>query len=794
MGLSNLGKPNVATSGAPVPVAATVQGANPGAVYTLARLLGTSSTLSLITGTNANLAITAGSTISATAALGLTSQVAVVRETSGQLAVEYPLTLTGNSAVTAPVNLATVYSQDFGAIADNTLLRTVSGWGAYNSTGDVTKRDNAKVVSGALQPNATDDYATPGTQVFGYETGSANHSVEVDSTGKAALALGAVDQANFIRVVIASNFNLSVNKYVAGASTQFANGQPIGTFTYPLRFGAKLYGSILEVYVNGSKVYTIDVNSSGAARVLGTKAGFNSTNDTTQRYDNVVISTLNNRISLVSDATFLPSDRTNLGTQVSDFTGANYTVAGTYDTSGSVVPSAFQYRLRVGAVVHYDWQDALSAAVAGGTLSVGCRLPCGGGYTIDVRAKNDTSTINSASAPAVGMVGVIYGQSNAGNSIQPASPTALVTPYVSSKAWYYQRFLTISGSTFPDGWSNTNQSPAPVLTRTISDAIDLGLSPTGVDRGKMPVGLCGGGIGSQPIASLRKDSPTTTWADNFDNNNLKTAYTLLGINIAAAKATGKIAFIIYDQGEAEGDITVTTDFTTYSSDLVNMFANIRNDYAGGAQVYAMMTVTGRHAGSTTGAQDVNYNTVRMIEAATTSGVNNMKIGQHNIGAFMADDFHYIGGTGNSVGAVTKHLRNARSFLKKIWGANLGWDGQGPTAGTPSRSSAVITVPVTSNGASSLSAISGLDGTTAADATALTSWQVSADNFATILPLSSAQLVSTNVVLTLASNPGGAVKVRNYYGRNPDTSSWVTGTYSDGSTIAMAPVIAPLSIA
>lgn len=613
MSLSNLGKPNVATSGAPVPVAATVQGANPGAVYTIARLLGTSSTLSLITGTNVNLAITAGSTISATAALGLTSQVAIVRETSGQLAVEYPLTLTGNSAVTAPVNLATVYSQDFGAIADNTLLRTVSGWGAYNSTGDVTKRDNAKVVGGALQPNATDDYATPGTQVTDYETGSANHSIEVDTTGKVALALGAIDQANFIRVLIATNTNLSVNKYVAGASTQYANGQTLsafGTFTFPMRVGAKLYGSILEVYVNGIKVYTVDVNSSGAARALGTKAGFNTLDGTSIRYDNAVISTLNNRISAASDATFLPSDRVNLGTQVSDFTGANYTVTGTYDASASIVPTAFQYRLRIGSVVHYDWQDAASATIAGGNFSAVCRLPCGGGYTIDLRAKNDISTGNSATAPAVGMVGVIYGQSNAGNSITQASAAGSITPYVSSKGWYYKRFLTISGSTFPDGWDNANSSPAPVLVKTISDAIDLGNSPTGADRGKMPVGLCGGGIGSQPIESLQKDSPTTVWPDNFDGNTNKTAYTLLGINIAAAKATGKLAFIIWDQGEAEGDITVASNLATYSSDLVNMFANIRNDYAGGANIGAMITITGRHAGAASGAQDANYNGVR----------------------------------------------------------------------------------------------------------------------------------------------------------------------------------------
>ncbi|MEG3175823.1 hypothetical protein U1872_06245 [Sphingomonas sp. RB3P16] len=73
--------------------AATVSGA--GAVYSINRLLGSSSTLALITGTSSNLTLSGSSIAAATALPTGVSQTAVVRETLGQLAAEYPVVLTG---------------------------------------------------------------------------------------------------------------------------------------------------------------------------------------------------------------------------------------------------------------------------------------------------------------------------------------------------------------------------------------------------------------------------------------------------------------------------------------------------------------------------------------------------------------------------------------------------------------------------------------------------------------------------------------------------------------------------
>ena len=66
-----------------------------GPIYTIPRMLIPSSTFSLITGTDTNLT-SSGDTVVAQAAIPPgTSQVAMVRESYGYLAVEYPLTLRG---------------------------------------------------------------------------------------------------------------------------------------------------------------------------------------------------------------------------------------------------------------------------------------------------------------------------------------------------------------------------------------------------------------------------------------------------------------------------------------------------------------------------------------------------------------------------------------------------------------------------------------------------------------------------------------------------------------------------
>ncbi|WP_408586586.1 fibronectin type III domain-containing protein [Novosphingobium sp.] len=84
--------------GAPAARTTTIP-ASAGPVFTITRLLGSSSTLSLIAGTNANLTLSGAAIVAAAAIAAGSSQVAVVREQLGQIATEYPVTLTGAPTV-----------------------------------------------------------------------------------------------------------------------------------------------------------------------------------------------------------------------------------------------------------------------------------------------------------------------------------------------------------------------------------------------------------------------------------------------------------------------------------------------------------------------------------------------------------------------------------------------------------------------------------------------------------------------------------------------------------------------
>lgn len=92
------------STGGGAPGAKAAEASASGPVYTVPRLLGSTSNLALITGTNSNLTLNATTgVISATTAIAVgASQTAVVSETLGTLRVDYPVVVTGVSATPTP--------------------------------------------------------------------------------------------------------------------------------------------------------------------------------------------------------------------------------------------------------------------------------------------------------------------------------------------------------------------------------------------------------------------------------------------------------------------------------------------------------------------------------------------------------------------------------------------------------------------------------------------------------------------------------------------------------------------
>lgn len=76
---------------------ALVAAGTKGAIYTVRRVLGAGSTLTLLAGTDPNLSFAAGSITAQAALADGAVQKAVIREANGDVAFEYPITITAGA-------------------------------------------------------------------------------------------------------------------------------------------------------------------------------------------------------------------------------------------------------------------------------------------------------------------------------------------------------------------------------------------------------------------------------------------------------------------------------------------------------------------------------------------------------------------------------------------------------------------------------------------------------------------------------------------------------------------------
>lgn len=702
----------------------------------------------------------------------------------------------GSIGSTPAVDLSDNFSADFTGVTDNTTLRTVTGWLDYNSTSSTDAKRNRLIVvgnqvqmDGAIGGGGVDFLVAHELDTRGLEGVYARFTIGTGWAGTPmTFAIGSTDEANDHYIQIQSTSIINLLKRVAGGTRTTVAGAVGRTFAV---------GDVIEIWLTkGLLVYVsrngvrepsfngVDLNSvGGGTAVMGRRTGFltdaNFASSGT-RADNVYISSMNGFVTVTNDALFYPSDFNNLGASASDYTGHDVPVSGTYSTTG-LTPTAMQVRVvdELNSATQYQgWTDVTGFTASAGTWSGTARiLPTTNTGRLQVRFKNDSSITNHATTTiAVGPALLGYGQSNAAFALQGTSADTAVDTYRTRNTYSYDRPLS---STSANIWKrNDNGFVSQVLARKLYDAFGF------------TAGVCGGGIGSQPAEALRKTSPTATFADPYNGGVLTAPYQLLANHIAAARATGRVMAIYYDQGEAEGAISGSNvNMTNYTTDVTSIFADIRADFAGDRNVLGLMTLTGRNTSAPGANNNTNWSAVRATQKTMTSSIPNCVIGHTNIGVAMVDSLHYAAGV---QGKTEKHRRIGQSVIFSLLGT--GYKGSGPQTLTGTRSAAVITMPITANGATSYSALSGVDGTTAGSASALTSWEVSNDDFATTLTITSVTLTGTNVIITLAADPGGPVKVRNHWGQNPTITSWVFGTYSDGSKIALEPLVVPITVA
>lgn len=156
---------------------------------------------------------------------------------------------------------------------------------------------------------------------------------------------------------------------------------------------------------------------------------------------------------------------------------------------------------------------------------------------------------------------------------------------------------------------------------------------------------------------------------------------------------------------------------------------------------------------------------------------------------VGDEVHYQRSVTNGYGELVRRVE--KSILGHYNGTAL--IGKGPfVTGATKTSASLIEVDYDLNGATSLVARDGGDYTSAASATALTSWEASNDNFSTTITLTSAQIVGNKVHLASSGGFTGTVKIRNLSGDLPNASSWVHGLYPDSSYIGSLQILSSVT--
>ena len=226
------------------------------------------------------------------------------------------------------------------------------------------------------------------------------------------------------------------------------------------------------------------------------------------------------------------------------------------------------------------------------------------------------------------------------------------------------------------------------------------------------------------------------------------------------------------QGEAEG--LSLSDYSNYVADYALLVAGLRT--LGGrpnAMVFNQMILK-----STT---VVNNTTTIARAAAVRSILKNLENGSNvwtastGLGLTLVPDDHYTDASSNELSR-----RMGLTVARRAFSA-LAYDGRGPIVTSASRSGLVITMPLDLNGATSVTGA------------ALTGYEVSNDNFATTLALASVGVASGSIVITLSSTPTGTLKVRSFVVPNYNDSSLAVGSYSDGSTIPVFPIIDAITV-
>lgn len=661
-----------------------------------------------------------------------------------------------NAAVEPSFPAKDFYFADFAGIADATTLRSLEGWSAYNSAAATTaQRDQWKIQSGkATRVAVSEDYATnPGVFVIGRSAGSTDHVLRTKVTafpssgGMLNFVVGATHQNNclILSVVVsagAAAANYIMRKNVNGTLTTLLNQAgviaPIGrNLLVGDTVELSTIGSKLFVTINGLRVTPaagVDIGVFTKGDICGFGTGTNSPSS----YDDIYVAAISASLTVNDTPVFWPALLGSAGRIVP--------FAGTY--TGDV--QAIDYRVVNAATLAEvkPWARASGAVVAAGAWSASVLLPMSDivsnpACKVQFRAANDTDATTMSTTTAVGFSVGSYGQSNSEMRGQGLATSHAVQPYSYT-------FSSGAGREW-QGNATTTQSRTRLMASKLAQAVGI------------PCGVFIGGTGSRHIYELNRRGDGTLALDEMEQL------------CSEAFAIGYISSWLWTQGEAEAADAGAFNESYYHSEFDLLTQELSASIAAGSPIRIgicnLSSFGGTHvAGGVTG--DTNWSAVRagLSRLGDKAGVY---ISTNMADLAKADEFHL------TPDAYVESGRRAALSMAKDLGYGA-YDGRGPLVTGASRSGAVVTLAIDLNGASSIAG------------TGLTHYQVSADNFATLLTVSSAAVSGGNIALTLSADPGAAVKVRSFYGMDWTSPVRAIGTYADGTTIPVEPLFSGIA--
>ena len=406
-------------------------------------------------------------------------------------------------------------------------------------------------------------------------------------------------------------------------------------------------------------------------------------------------------------------------------------------------------------------------------------MPMGGPYVIEagfIAAEDGLRHTTLSRVTRAGYKGVVAGQSNAAFRITKAgagltknqAAGAMVPGTVDPNRQTLSNTAGIA-QTHLLGSADNVYTVTPYYAIAREAAASLGA----------PVVMQGNGIGGVSLATL---SNGTTFFTDLING--------------LAFIPGIPDFLIWDQGENDADGVFPP--TGYGAQLLNNFIVPFRTQSGNPNLRVFISPVGRYTSATppsggdAATRDAQREVLRQeFEWAIANDPAGLtQYGSFKMGCVHEDAYHYT-----PAACVEMCRRDGLTVGKALGGT--GHDGLGPriTGAALSGDRTTITLTLDLNAATGLTDIVNVaTGTvpTAPLSGGLYGYQISGNDFTSLLTISTIVRSGSQLVITLASAaPAGTVKIRSMYGWSFDDTNLFYGTYADGN-IPVRPIITPIT--